>query len=172
MEFIVAMHNALQTATYEAPARRGSAINEYLIVRRPDAETITVSDAGPAPPQAPPEAPCDLSANNTQVGTLIVQDAEAGTETFILNRYLPSGVVLPATETFFPADGFVVLSRQDDRPRVRASGRHAHARLIAGGRFVPIDMPGVPSTSASAFTWHFDATYLPWAREEFPSPSL
>ncbi|GAB5447926.1 hypothetical protein [Gymnodinialimonas sp.] len=169
MEFNVAMHNILQTATYEAPARRGSAFHEYLIVRRPDAETITVSDAGSAPPQAPSDAPNDLAAKNTQVGTLISQDTVAGTETFILNRYLPRGVVLPGTETFFPADGFVVLSLQDEKPRVRVSGRHAHAKQIAGARFVPIDMPGEPSTSASAFTWHFDATYLPWVGEALPS---
>ncbi len=165
MEFIIAMHNVLQTASYESPARRGSPINEYLIVQRPDAETITISDAGRAPQETPSEAPADLSANNTQVGTLITQDSAAGTETFILNRYLPSGVVLPAKETFFPADGFVVLSRQNDKPRIHVSGRHAHARLIAGGRLIPIDLPGEPTASASAFTWHFDATYVPWAGE-------
>lgn len=169
MNFIIAMHNALQTAPYETPARTAAPVFEYLIVQRPDAETITISDAGRAPPEKPEKAPDGLGANNTQVGTLIRQDQEAGTETFILNRHLPRGLVLPRSESFFPADGFVVLGSQDGRPTLSVSGRHAHAREIAGGRFVAIDFPGEPTSSASAFTWHFDATYLPWAGETLPS---
>lgn len=169
MNFIVAMHNALRTAAYEAPARAADPVFEYLIVQRPDAETITISDAGRAPPDKPDEAPATLAANNTQVGTLIRRDTAAGTETFILNRFLPSGLVLPRAESFFPADGFVVLGSRDGRPTVTVSGRHAHAREIAGGRFVAIDFPGAPTSSASAFTWHFDATHVPWPREVLPS---
>ncbi|MCF2869488.1 hypothetical protein L0664_00290 [Octadecabacter sp. G9-8] len=165
MNFNIAMHNALRTAAYETPARTAAPVFEYLIVQRPDAETITISDAGRAPADKPAKAPDTLSANNTQVGTLIRRDAEAGTETFILNRFLPRGVVLPRSEAFFPADGFVVLSTKDGRPFVSVSGRHAHAREIAGGRFVAIDFPGEPTSSASAFTWHFEASYLPWVNE-------
>lgn len=169
MEFIVAMHNLLQTAPYETPARRGSPIPEYIIVRRPDAETITVSDAGRAPDDKPAKAPDDLRPQNTQVGTLIAQDEAAGTETFILNRYQPRGIVLPPSETFFPADGYVVLSTEDGLPRLRVAGRHSHGRQIVGGRLIPIDLPAEPTNAPSAFTWHFDATHVPWANEDLPS---
>lgn len=169
MNFIIAMHNALRTAAYETPARAAAPVPEYLIVQRPDAETLTISDAGRAPTDKPDKAPDALAANNTQVGTLIRQDQDAGTETFILNRFLPRGLVLPQGEKFFPADGFIMLGSQDGRPTVSVSGRHAHAREIAGGRFVAIDFPGEPTSSASAFTWHFEATYLPWVHETLPN---
>ena len=169
MDFIVAMYNELRTASYDAPARKGTANFEYLIVQRPEDEILTISDAGRAPDKKPKEAPEDIRANNTQVATLIRQDDGTGTEVFILNRYLPRGVVLPATEWFFPADGLVILTREGDVPTLSVSGRHAHAREIAGGRFVAIDFPGEPTSSASAFTWHFEAAYLPWAGERLPA---
>lgn len=168
MHFIAALHTALYTAPFEHPARRGGPLHEWLIVQRPDAETLTISLAGGAPPQAPGRAPEGLRARDTRIGTLIVRDPEAGTETFLLTRHLPRGVVLPEGEVFFPAEGYAVLSMEGTRPRLQGAGRHAHAHQISGGRFVPLDSPGEAAEAASAFAWQFDATHVPWVRETLP----
>ncbi|MGR3466726.1 MAG: hypothetical protein ACU0CI_02530 [Shimia sp.] len=168
MQFILAMYNTRCTASYERPARRGSPLQDWLIVQRPDAETLTIAEAGGAPLEPPATAPADLAARATRIGTLIARDTAAGTETFILNRHLPRGLVLPREEVFFPADGYATLSRDAGRPRLTVAGRHAHAHQIGGGHFIPIDISGEAADAASAFTWHFDAIHVPWTGEALP----
>jgi len=158
-----ALHNTLRLATFSAPTATRNPVFEYIILNRPTADILTISDAGGAPAILPSEAPSELRENNTLVGTLISTDSTTEEETFIFNRYLPENTAIRGK--FFPADGYAILSFVDDKPRLRSSGRHSHAKHLERGSVALVDAAGDGAQNTKSLTWHFDAVHLPWSEE-------
>lgn len=171
MSFYVAMQNRTAYASYSHPYLPLSTESRFLIVSRTRGynQHITIADAGLS--HGSDEcAPDNLSPIRVLIGTLAVKDDKNSVETFIFNRHKPEGVAFEGA--FFPADGFAVLSHQNGYPKLHACGRHAHIEQYSEGQITVTDQTGPVENSIRAFSWHYDAIYLPWVQELLPEESL
>lgn len=158
----VAMHSETRQSNYGAQGKHtpppGKISHAYLIVQRPNIDTLTISIAGRAPALSPPNAPQILRARRTMVATLTADDPLDGAEMFSLNLIKPSNIHLTFGEGFAPAEGLVIYKNSDKGPVILASGRGADPGFTS---------PPKPLLVGSTVdrSWHCKATHIPWVAE-------
>jgi hypothetical protein len=162
LSFYIAMQNRRAMASYWHPQTIISESHEFLIVSRSGGrnEYLSISNAG-ASTGLEAEAPTGLRPDLVILATLVSQGLDGG-EIFLIERDLPAGVVVEGEHV--GGDGYLLLTEAQDaitlkgaaRLRSTSQTRDVQRRCL----LLQPEEPGV--------TVHFDAVYVPWAREVLP----
>ena len=162
VSFFIAMRNRRAMASYWHPQTIISVDHEFLVVSRSGGrnEYLCISNAGACTGQEQ-EAPSDLEPGLVILATLVSQGPNGG-EIFLIERDIPEGVAVHGTH--IGGDGYLLLDESRETVTMKGAARlrpgprtrSAASRCFLLGK-------GEPGAAI-----HFDAVYVPWAREILP----
>ena len=163
MSFFIAMRNRRAMASYWHPQTIIGEGHEFIVVSRSGGrnEYLWISNAGACTGQER-EAPSDLEPGLVIFATLVSQGLNGG-EIFLIEREVPKGATV--TGTHIGGDGYLLLDESGEGGvTIKGAARlRAGPRIRRGSGLCVLLEEGQPGA-----TVHFDAVYVPWAREVLP----
>lgn len=171
---LIAMQSKVRISQYDRPDRWLRSNTEFILLAGSGGvEPYLVIGVGPKSRGDEDAAPDDLSALHVMIGTRTGSGETGGAGVYLLNRYLPQDLEVPAlfrTGQFFPADGVAELVFSDGLPSLSVLGRHAHRREDNGqilevterGMRCRVHIEGRVADVRAALAWQFTAERLPW----------